>query len=45
MKDGTNGDPNKTCDGISIGLGFEASAALIGGVAPPAPPVVDPCAG
>lgn len=35
-------DPSKTCDAISIGLGFEADAALLGAVfAPPASP--DPC--
>ena len=45
MLDGTNGDPNVTCDAISIGLGFSASAAMIGSVAPPAPPPPDPCAG
>jgi len=31
MTDGTQ-DPNKTCDGISIGLGFELSEALISSV-------------
>jgi len=43
MKDGSNGDPSKTCDGISIGLAFEASAALLGPVASPAPAQPDPC--
>lgn len=36
-------DPAKTCDGISIGLGFEMQQALIGSVAPPATPGDDPC--
>jgi hypothetical protein len=30
-------DPTKTCDGISIGLGFEMSEVKIGGVGPMAP--------
>ncbi len=42
MKDGTPGDPNETCDGISIGLGFDAAPAQIGDVAPPSTPT-DPC--
>ncbi|MGH8431159.1 MAG: hypothetical protein ACREUF_12230, partial [Solimonas sp.] len=44
MSDGTNGDPAKACDAISIGLGFDASAVLEGLVAPPVPPPPDPCA-
>ncbi len=43
MKDGSNGDPSKTCDGTSIGVGFEATAAMLGSVAPAVPPVPDPC--
>ncbi len=43
LSDGTQ-DPNKTCDAISVGLGFEASAVQLGGVAAPAPPPADPCA-
>jgi hypothetical protein len=43
MKDGTNGDPSKTCDGISIGLAFEATAAKLGPVAGPVPPPPDYC--
>jgi hypothetical protein len=43
MKDGTQ-DPSKPCDGISIGLGFEASVVQLGGVATPVPPPDDPCA-
>jgi hypothetical protein len=38
-------DPNKPCDGISIGLGIEAVLSEIGTVAPAQPPPVDPCAG
>jgi len=44
MSDGTNGDPSKTCNGISVGLGFEAEAMQLGGVAPPADAPPDPCA-
>jgi hypothetical protein len=41
MRDGTQ-DPSKTCDGISIGLGFDAEPVLLGGgVTPPPPP--NPC--
>ena len=29
MVDGTQ-DPTKTCDGISVGLGFEAQAGALG---------------
>jgi hypothetical protein len=36
MSDGTQ-DPNKTCDGISMGLGFEMMAALLGDVGPANP--------
>lgn len=43
MADGTNGDPSKTCDAISIGLGFNAKAVQLGAVAPPAEPPDDPC--
>jgi hypothetical protein len=41
MKDGTQ-DPTQVCDGISIGLGFDAKAVQLGGIAPaqaPAPTV------
>jgi hypothetical protein len=44
MQDGSNGDPSKTCDGISIGIGFEGRAVTLGGVAPAAAPLPDPCA-
>jgi hypothetical protein len=36
MSDGTQ-DPTKTCDGISVGLGFNASQAQRGDVGPQAP--------
>jgi hypothetical protein len=45
MADGTNGDPTKTCNGISIGLGFNAKAVKLGAVAPATPAPIDPCAG
>jgi hypothetical protein len=44
MLDGTNGDASQTCNAVSVGLGFEASAANLGEVAPEQPPRVDPCA-
>jgi len=44
MLDGTAGDPSETCNGISIGLGFNASAAMLGEVAPADPEPPDPCA-
>ncbi len=44
MSDGTNGEPAKTCDAISIGLAFEGQAVQLGPVAPPATPAPDPCA-
>ncbi len=43
MQDGRQ-DPTKTCDGISIGLGFEASVVQLGPTVP-APPMPDPCVG
>lgn len=42
LVDGTQ-DPTKTCDAISIGLGFEARAAQLGSVAEPVPPPPQPC--
>ncbi len=42
LKDGTQ-DPSKTCDGISIGIGFEMKAIQLGGIGPASPPLVDPC--
>lgn len=44
MQDGSNGDASQTCDGISVGLGFSADAIVLGDVADPVPPGVDPCA-
>ncbi len=43
MSDGTNGDPAKHCDAISVAIGFEASPVQLGGVASPTPPPPDPC--
>jgi hypothetical protein len=43
MRDGSQ-DPAQTCDGISIGLGFDASVVQLGDVAPPSQPKADPCA-
>ncbi|MCA9297981.1 MAG: hypothetical protein KDA28_02880, partial [Phycisphaerales bacterium] len=43
MKDGTQ-DPTKTCDGITIGLGFKAAKVQFGPIADPLEPPVDPCA-
>jgi hypothetical protein len=43
MQDGTQ-DPTKTCDGISIGLGFAASIDQVGPTVP-AVTTPDPCAG
>jgi hypothetical protein len=37
LADGTQ-DPNKTCDGISMGLGFEMKEVQLGVVGPPAMP-------
>ena len=44
MSDGSNGDPAKHCDAISVAIGFEASPVQLGGVATPSPPPPDPCA-
>jgi hypothetical protein len=43
LKDGTQ-DPSKTCDGISIGIGFEAKKVVLGGIGPTTPPPPNPCA-
>jgi hypothetical protein len=45
MANGTAGSPSVECDGISIGLGFDAAKVQLGAVAPPAEPVDDPCLG
>jgi hypothetical protein len=42
LKDGTQ-DPTKSCDGISIGLGFDAALVQLGDIAPAAMPKPDPC--
>lgn len=42
LADGTQ-DPNKTCDGISVGLGFTATKALLAGIGPASPPPPNPC--
>lgn len=42
MTDGTQ-DPQSTCNGISIGIGFILSQARIGGIAPAGEPVDLPC--
>ena len=41
----TNGtlDPSKTCNGISIGIGFEGQAVTIGSVGAQQPPKTDTC--
>lgn len=43
MVDGTQ-DSTKTCDGISIGIGFDAELVQLGGIGPAAKPPMDPCA-
>ena len=43
LVDGTQ-DPAKDCDGISVGLGFEATRAALGPVASASAPAADPCA-
>jgi hypothetical protein len=42
LEDGTE-DPRAICDGISIGLGFEAERAELGPIAAPEPPAPWPC--
>lgn len=44
MKDGTAGDPSRECDGISIGLGFDAKVVKLGPITDPAGPPTDKCA-
>ncbi len=43
LQDGTQ-DPTKTCDGISIGLGFNAELVQLGPIAVPGAPKANPCA-
>ncbi|MCA9593115.1 MAG: hypothetical protein KC776_07385 [Myxococcales bacterium] len=45
MLDGSNGDPTQICNGISLGIGFDAAAVQLGPLVPPAPDLPDPCAG
>jgi len=42
LKDGSQ-DPSRTCDGISVGLGFSAKQVQLGTVAPASDPAPDPC--
>lgn len=42
LKNGTQ-SPDAGCDGISVGLGFTAKTAQLGGIAPPVQPPPDPC--
>ena len=44
MADGSQ-DPSKSCEAISIGIGFEAKAVKLGPIAAKAEPGPDPCAG
>jgi hypothetical protein len=44
MKDGTQSE-SATCDGISIGIGFNLKPIQLGPIAPVAMPGPDPCAG
>lgn len=43
MADGTQ-NPGATCNGISIGLGFDLTEVQVGGIAEPSGPAEDPCA-
>ncbi|HSN97856.1 MAG TPA: hypothetical protein VLS89_06140, partial [Candidatus Nanopelagicales bacterium] len=43
MADGSQ-DPNQTCNGISIGIGFSAKRVRLGAIAPASTPGEDPCA-
>ncbi|MFT3775721.1 MAG: hypothetical protein QM820_61020 [Minicystis sp.] len=42
LHDGTQ-DPAQNCDGISVGLGFEAVPVVVGPVGEPEPPLPSPC--
>jgi hypothetical protein len=42
MNDGTQ-DPTATCNGISIGIGFNMTQVQLGGIGPEAPAPIDPC--
>ena len=43
LADGTQ-DSARDCDGISIGLGFDASAVMLGAIGDATPVAPDPCA-
>jgi len=43
MNDGTNGDPSKTCNALSIGIGFDATGITLGDLGPVLPPRPDLC--
>jgi hypothetical protein len=43
MNDGTNGDPSKTCNALSIGVGFDAHGITLGDLGPVVPPPADLC--
>ena len=42
LQDGTQ-DPAKTCDGISLGLGFDGEIVQLGSIGPATPPNPNPC--
>ena len=42
LQDGTQ-DPDATCDGISIGVGFDGALVQLGPAGAPPPPPPDPC--
>ena len=42
LSDGTQ-DPTQTCNGISIGIGFTATAVQLSGITPAPTPPPDPC--
>jgi hypothetical protein len=42
LKDGSQ-DPNVECDGISVGIGFDATRVVVGAVAPAPQPEANPC--
>lgn len=44
MADGSQ-NPDQTCDGISIGIGFDSTVVTLDGVGEPAEPAPEPCSG
>ena len=44
LVDGTQ-DPNRTCDGISLGVGFDAVSFAVNAIGTPTPSTPDPCGG